>query len=323
MWLGEYVVLDGVPAIVAAVDRHAQCRITSHEDPQDHSLVVSTSLHPDTWRLRGRNGEIHAPDHPVFDLIHTVQQHLAAQHIALPTRGAHLHFDSSALSEDTKLGLGSSAAIAALSAVALSKEDHWQPQDTVKLHALTHHAHHAFQGGVGSGSDVAAACIGGILRMHKGHAPQPIDAPHIYPLILATGVAANTADFVRSVQAQKPKESVKQALTDMKQATLRGLHALETTHADAFLDAVKHFHRAEVQLTKASNVPVVTDEIAHIVESMETYGGAAKASGAGGGDIVIAFFADADQRAHAAAQAGHRGLRVLALNVESRGVLAS
>lgn len=323
MWIGEYVVLDGAPAVVAAVDRHATCTITPHSDPDDPRLVVSTSLSPQTWRLRGREGAIYAPKDPVFRLIDTVRKCLKSHGIALPKDGAQLHFDSAALSDEAKLGLGSSAAIAALSAVALSAQDHWLPQDGAKLHALTHRAHQAFQGGVGSGSDVAAACMGGVLRMQKGQPPTPIESADVYPVILFTGQSANTADFVRSVQAKKEIPRVKQSLADMEQATLRGISALESARTDAFLDAVRHFHRAEVQLTEASNVPIVTDEIATIVEYMETCGGAAKASGAGGGDIVIAFFADRARQEQAAHKARNQGLRVVPLAVESRGVLVS
>lgn len=322
MWLGEYVVLDGAPALVAAVDRRAQCTITPHDDPTDRSLILQSSLSDAQWTLRGQQGDVHAPIDPVFHLIHAVQQTLEAASIALPTRGYTLCFDSSALAHEQKLGIGSSAAIAALAAVALTEPTHWASDDKTALFRLTQRAHQQFQGGVGSGSDVAAACMGGILRTQKGCDPQPMPPTSLHTLILYTGQAANTSDFIRAVQAKKDRSEVRRALQHMTDATYVGVEAMEQNDTSRFLDAVRAFHRNEFKLTVASGVPIVTDDIAEIVESMEACGGAAKASGAGGGDIVIAFFADLDSKIRAADAARAADFQVLPIAVESRGVLA-
>lgn len=320
MILGEYVVLDGAPAIVAAVDRHAKCTVTPHINDDDPSLILRSSLTDQVWTLRSTHGVLIPPNDPAFQLISVVQQHLQRAHIPLPARGATLTFDSRALSSDAKLGLGSSASIAALAAVALSEKSTWTSKNTDALFHLTHAAHQEFQGGVGSGSDVAAACFGGVLRMQKGCDPRPVPLPQLYPVVLYTGNAANTADFVRNVHAQRHKPSVQQALKEMESAATRGVLALEHAAYDEFLSAVRTFHRAEVKLTQASGVPVVTDDIAKIVDFMETCGGAAKASGAGGGDIVIAFFADAHGQQRAIKNATRHALHVVPLNIEPRGV---
>lgn len=321
MILGEYVVLDGAPAVVAAVDRHAKCTATPHADPADRSLVLRSSLTDHAWTLRSTNGVLVPPIDPAFHLIAIVQQHLQRANLPLPARGATLHFDSRALASDAKLGLGSSASIAALAAVALTEEGTWTRDNAAALFKLTHAAHQEFQGGVGSGSDVAAACFGGVLRMQKGCDPQPIPWPALHPVVVYTGASANTADFVRNVHAQRDKPTVHQALADMESATICGIHALENAMYNEFLNAVRAFHRAEIKLTQASGVPVVTDGIAKIVDFMETCGGAAKASGAGGGDIVIAFFADATAQQRAIERAAHHALHVLPLAIEPRGVV--
>jgi len=322
MWLGEYVVLDGAPALVAAVDRHATCQIAPPNEQNDRSIKIRSSLNDQTWILRDKEGSLHAPNDPSFELIFGVQQHLQNAEIPLPTDGCTLYFDSSTLSDDQKLGLGSSAAIAALSAVALADPSAWKTRDPRALFELTHQAHQDFQGGVGSGSDVAAACMGGVLRMQKGSKPTPVPTPSIHTLVVYTGHAADTAQFVRAVRDQMHRTVVKHALDRMARASEEGVLALDQKNTASFLDAVRTFHAAEVQLTQASSVPIVTSEIAQIVESMERCGGAAKASGAGGGDIVIAFFEDADAPLQAAQHAEKAGFQVIELSVEPRGVLA-
>lgn len=327
MWLGEYVVLDGAPALVAAVDRHAECRISAHKDSDDMRLIVRTSLSDQAWLLRDQEGRIFESEHKEFALIDTVRQTLQDAEIPLPRRGGTLFFDSTALSQDQKLGLGSSAAIAATAAIALSETNRWSADDALAIVELTQHAHQAFQGGLGSGSDIAAACMGGVLRMQKGCAPRRIFGPAIYPLVIYTGYAANTADFVRAVGAAKDRPGVQAALEAMGLHATRGASAFEAKDTTAFLDAVRAFHRAEVHLSKASSVPVVTQEIADIVDFMETYGGAAKASGAGGGDIVVAFFPTQESQEIAARQASKhadpQGWAVIPLAVEAKGVLDS
>lgn len=327
MWLGEYVVLDGAPALVAAVDRHAECRVTPHQDSDDTRLIIQTSLGDQTWLLRDRKGQVLEDERKEFALINAVRQTLQDAEIPLPTRGATLYFDSTRLSQDDKLGLGSSAAIAATATVALSEAAHWSADDAPAVFELTQRAHQTFQGGLGSGSDIAAACMGGVLRMQKGCEPRKITGPALHPLVMYTGYAANTADFVRAVRAAQHRPDVQTALHLMAQHATRGASAFEEKNQTAFLDAVRNFHKAEVLLTTASNVPVVTKEIANIVDLMETCGGAAKASGAGGGDIVIGFFPTQEAQRTAVEQAEkmapNHGWAVIPLAVEANGVLDS
>lgn len=327
MWLGEYVVLDGAPALVAAVDRHAECRVSPHLDGDDTRLVVRTSLSDQTWLLRDREGQVFSDARKEFALINAVRQTLQEEDVPLPTSGATLFFDSTRLSQDDKLGLGSSAAIAATATVALSDTDYWSADDASTIFELTQRAHQKFQGGLGSGSDIAAACLGGVLRMQKGCEPRRINGPPVYPLVIYTGYAANTADFVRAVRAAQDRPNVRAALDTMAHHATRGASAFEAHDQAEFLDAIRSFHKAEVLLTAASNVPVVTEEIADIVDFMETFGGAAKASGAGGGDIVIAFFPTQESQRVAAQRAekhaAKHGWAVIPLAVEARGVLDS
>lgn len=323
MWFGEYVVLDGAPGLVAAVDRHASCAIDRRFPDPAYALSLRTSISETIWRIPiGQKAPFQAPCES-FRLLESVFRTLQAAGIPLRTDGADIRFSSEALNAETKLGLGSSAAIAALAVVALQESSHLQHADSSTIHALAHQAHLDFQGGVGSGSDIAAACYGGLLRMERGKAPRRIEAPLPQTLVIYTGQEANTRDFVRRIHAQRGEPAVAEALQTMHDLAFVGAAALEAGDHAAFLDHVRRFHRAEVALTAASGVPVVTPDIAHAVQLIEQCGGAGKASGAGGGDILIGFFEDRAQRDTAISLAVHAGLDVIPLAVEAMGVLDS
>lgn len=332
MLLGEYVVLDGAPALVAAVTRHAVGQLTT-KDPSG-VIRIHSDLHDTPWTLRSETGEIHAAPHASFALVEAVYETLIAADVALPASGCELFLSSSELSSDTKLGLGSSAAIAAITTLALAGEVGTTLPTDAAVHALTDAAHRRFQGGVGSGSDVAAACFGGILRMSAGEPPRRVDrfenSRHIggllHPadenlLVVYTGYAANTRDFVRSVRAQAHHPDVQRALHAMRDAAEMGVSSFEGGEYGAFLDAVRRFHRAECALTNASQVPIVTNEIATAVDIFERAGGVGKASGAGGGDIVLGFFPSREERRAAEVQLQKTSLQVVDLSIETRGVL--
>lgn len=320
MWLGEYVVLDGAPALVAAVDRHAVCRVQAATGGQHAAqLTVSTSLNDRPWVVLAADGTRQpAPDDPHFALLRAVVETLDDKGIALRTDRMDLHFSSSRLSEETKLGLGSSAAIAALAARTLAGDALATVED---VHAIARAAHDRFQGGVGSGSDVAAACFGGLLKIERGQPARRLDVALPHTIVIYTGYAANTRNFVRSIQAQRGEIALEAALATMTEATIAGVAALEAGDLSSFLHHVKAFHRGEEALTRASGVPVVTPEIRDAVRLFEHCGGAGKASGAGGGDIVIGFFATTGDRDRALDQAVSAQLDVIPLAVDARGVL--
>jgi phosphomevalonate kinase len=64
------------------------------------------------------------------------------------------------------------------------------------------------------------------------------------------------------------------------------------------------YGRGMAALGHAANVPIVTEKLGRIAQLAEQAGGAAKPSGAGGGDVALALFPDdkSDQRFRALCQ---------------------
>jgi phosphomevalonate kinase len=267
---GEYAVLDGAPAVVAAAGRTARAAFLPGLVPA--SAVVAVAVE----RARAA---------------------LATRGLTLPVGAVRV--DTSAFQhEGVKLGLGSSAA-AAVASVAASFESVGLPiaDESALLLAVADGAHRAAQGGVGSGGDIAAAVLGGFLRYVRTPAGTvawtPLTLPvglHLVPFW--TRAAARTTDFISGVRRfaqEKPAEHARR---------MGDLSAAAVAFADAFaadahrtVTAAATYGEALAALGVDAALPIVVPAVAAAAALASHLGGAAKPSGAGGGDMGIAFFA--------------------------------
>ena len=67
--------------------------------------------------------------------------------------------------------------------------------------------------------------------------------------------------------------------------------ALRAGDAERTVAAAAAYGEAMARLGAAAGLPIVEDRLAHIAALAAEAGGAAKPSGAGGGDVAVAFFA--------------------------------
>lgn len=294
-WLGEYAVLDGAPAVVAAVDRYA---VTLRRDAD---TAVYFCHDEGAFPLWSASGEL-LPD-GVWDGADLVAAVAAEVHARFGAPAAcRLHTDSTALSSDTKLGLGSSGAVAAGLAAALMPD-----LDADAALELALAAHWRFQDGRGSGADVVASCFGGLSVMQRGMDPTPVEAPSdLQFMALYTGVAANTrtlVDAFRAWQSSDPSSAnVVNALTATATA---GVDALRGGDVSGWLAAVGAYVELERALTNAG-VGIANEPVERALRAAEEAGWVAKPSGAGGGDVVVCFgaaTADPERLIHAARDA--------------------
>jgi phosphomevalonate kinase len=165
--LGEYAVLDGAPALVAAVDIGVACTFT----PGD--TQTTTSPYGDTRFVDAALAREQAPV------------------------GCYAFSDHNAPQTESKPGLGGSAAatvVATYAARALSGR-------TVSPEAVFRSAyatHHEVQGS-GSGVDVAASTFGGMLRFYRGQVPEPVPASDL--VVVWSGSSAKTGPRVQRYRA--------------------------------------------------------------------------------------------------------------------------
>jgi len=297
--IGEYAVLAGGTAVVAAVDR----------------------------RVIGRFVPGAAPATPlVKHVVDAVRAHLLEAG-ETPPDGAPV-LDSAALSTDAgKLGLGSSAAVAAAGVGAmLEAAGRNIEQDRDLVLGLADRAHRAAQGGRGSGADVAAAIHGGVIRCARigdKFDVQPLGLPRDLEIVVfSTGTPSSTVDHLKALEAFAENDR------GLYQLRLRGIGELA-------LEIVSCWAAGDVKqiasLTRFTNnqlhalgveigMPIVTPPLAAAAKLAEELGGAAKPSGAGGGDVGVAFLTDRGAAETFRQRAPHIGLEILSIRTGASGL---
>ncbi len=210
-----------------------------------------------------------------------------------------------------KLGLGSSAAVAvATAALALNSGD-----ERVLETAIA--GHRAANDGLGSGVDVAACYHGGVIATTRQPAqvlPLPSRLGKLELFVLFTGKSASTSELVR---AARHCAKWAQWSPVLKRLAEEGCAAYQKGEADRFLAIVAQYGRAMAGLGHDAGVPIVTEEIDALMRHAAELGGAAKPSGAGGGDIVIAWGSAPEMGEQLAERTG---AQLIDLRIDPRGL---
>jgi degradative hydroxymethylglutaryl-CoA reductase len=308
--IGEYAVLEGVPAVVTAVGVRAVAHAGDGPDraaPSDLSLAAHACVRE---HLSLGPGDVPCVDTGPF------------------ARGPR------------KLGFGSSAAVAAAVVgfhLAEAGHDLEHPATRARALELAAAAHHRVQGG-GSGGDVAAAVLGGTLRFVRGRAPEPLaPAPWLHVGFVDVGAPAVTSALVQQVRGAAPRDPAAYAaaideLAAAAEIFVRG-HAAPDPSGLAQLREATHRHLAGLaRLQALAGAPILTPAIAAVCELAAAAGLAAKPTGAGGGDLVVVFAASQGQldrfgrelqRAHGLALLDRIGVGAPGLRREPRPPVSS
>ena len=298
---GEYGVLHGGTAVVAAVDRRVVARFVQ-------GAAASTPV--------------------VAEAIAAVRAHCQATGASLPDGAPEI--DSAALSDaGRKLGLGSSAAVAAAAvAVLLEAAGLNVEAERSLVFTLAERAHRASQGGRGSGADVAAAVLGGVIaytRPEGGGAPsiRPLVPPtHLTPVVVSTGTPSATVGHVTAVErlAARDPETHARRLREIRGAADAFLQGYEAGDGPGLLQAVGAAHQALAALGRDADLPIVTPALEAAAKLARELGGAAKPSGAGGGDVGVAFFFDPDAAEAFRSRVAPLNLQILSIITGARGL---
>jgi phosphomevalonate kinase len=270
--VGEYAVLEGGAAVLAAVSRRAVAQYVPGLAPA--SPVVAETV------ARAR----------------ALLEDLAP---ALPP-GAALVDTAAFRRGEVKLGLGSSAATAVATAGAVlsyAGVDITTRRDL--LFRIADEGHRAAQGGTGSGGDIAAAVHGGFVGFLRAPGAPPIVRRLSRPsglvlLVFWTGVAASTPRLVQAVRALGERSPATYAalMDELRKSGERFAHAFLSNDARGAVRHADDYGRLLEKLGASAEVPIVTPLFAEAAALARGLGGAAKPSGAGGGDVGVALFGD-------------------------------
>ena len=174
------------------------------------------------------------------------------------------------LGRGQKPGFGGSAAACVAACVAAGRP----ATDATHIHAQV-------QGG-GSGIDVAAAIHGGTLRFTQGEV-SPM--PPLDPVVIWSGRSARTGPRVARWQVLEGRARF-----------VRRSRQIVDHFADDPIAAMDAALALLIELTHAAGIDYLTPAHQRITDLARAHGGAAKPSGAGGGDCAIALFPDPDAR---------------------------
>jgi phosphomevalonate kinase len=300
---GAYTVLEGAPAVVAAVDRYASAdpaRPAERLTEELHAAMVLGVLDKAPW----------------FD--------------ASPLRATAPGHAS------RKLGLGSSAAILVASIAARGAWRRWERGDgppwwdetALLTGALA--AHRAAQGG-GSGLDVAASVLGGVLRCSLDlDAPAPLHPgprleasshalpPDILIAVLASEAESRTSSMLAAVRAFAARDPPGYRAL-LSEAAAGAFAATSATSAADFAAALDRQVEALTALGDRAGAPIVTPTLRQLRPDAAAEGAALAPSGAGGGDVAI-FVGSRPPSAAFLTRAHAAGLTLEPMTIGARGV---
>ena len=282
--LGEYAVLAGADALVMAVDRHCTAEI---------GPCAERLCRLETWAPTRAVARFEPAAPSGVGLVDHVVRELPARD---PGGAWAARIDTRPFFvDDRKLGLGSSAA--ALCAFASC----WAVQTgrTAPSVETLIQCHRAFQGGVGSGLDVAAAVTGGVIQYRIDPGAEAVIGSVRLPNSVGfagvfTGISAKTLDFVEQFErwrSARPAESGS-LLDTLRGVSETGCAAAREGDALAFLGAIERYAEQLERLGQLIGREIVTAPHREVGALARRFGVVYKTSGAGGGDLGLAFCSD-------------------------------
>lgn len=314
---GEYAVVEpGHPAVIVAVDQFVTVTL---EETQDEGSIQSEQYRSIPVRWTRKNTELvldirENPFHYILAAIRLTEKYAQEQNASLTFY--HLKVTSELDNANgRKYGLGSSGAVTVATVKALN-EFYQLGLDNEKIFKLSALAHLAVQGN-GSCGDIAASCYGGwiafstfdhpwvkehleTLTLHEllnSHWPslmiEPLPVPKQLRLLIGwTGSPASTSDLVDRVHRSKgDKElSYQSFLDESKACVTQMIHGFKTDDIRMIQTALRKNRALLLQLTDLTEVVIETPALKNLCDLAEQFGGAAKSSGAGGGDCGIVLF---------------------------------
>lgn len=345
--LGEYAVLEGAPALVMAVDRRAEVHLRRTQHDTHRVSAPSLGVQDAGFRITA-DGDLRWQDPAQrLPLLESTVAGLLATRVVpdagLLQPGFDLSLDTTAFYDaagtspgqhGTKLGFGSSAAltVAAASALAIhAGRGAATANRRIWLEQLLH-LHRDFQGGRGSGADIAASLLGGLIDYRlrqKGEILQPAFRTARLPQSLVcrfiwTGKAASTGDFLERLEQWRRAHSGAYD-THMQALGAIAAEAAETACAPQpdgarFLDAAARYAAALDAFGTATGLPIHSAEHRALADIARQHGVVFKPCGAGGGDFGVALCDDPERAQAAVAAMQEAGFSEVALPVAPEGL---
>lgn len=281
---GEYAVLDGAPAIGAAVNRRA---IVTIENIDSNWHIVNAPGHTETeGRFRqASDGLQWCSGGEMYSLL----EHVWLASKVMPETMLSLELDTRSFRDPNsgaKIGIGSSAALSVALATALCT----LPSGDGDVAGVAEIGHRAFQQGLGSGVDVVCSLVGGVIEYRRDERLyEPVAWPDgLYYKLLWSGVAADTQaqlDHLQQADDRPSRSALGDAATEIARIWRDGSAQRIVDEFEIYIDALRRF-------SVDHGLGIFDAGHADLAEIAATQGLVYKPCGAGGGDIGIVLGVD-------------------------------
>ena len=216
---------------------------------------------------------------------------------------ADVQLQNDAFFDDTghKLGIGSSAAavVAVLKAASMLDNRPFSIIEAIQFHRL-------LQNGVGSGIDVIASAMGGlVLARNCPDAPEIVRIPaQNLPCIalFASHHEAPTCSFIAAAKRAESTRPFRTCMENMRELCENMAHSVISGQKITFLEQIHALCALLKSFGNVIQMPIVPDFFQELEPIADACHVAIKPSGAGGGDILLAMASnpsDIDQFAQA------------------------
>lgn len=346
MLMGEYAVTElGHPGVVAAINRYLQCQLRagplfSLVFGRPRGLVISGDTWDDLLNHLSAHSALQIPAESLRILDHYFRDTGVLPRPFELRVSTELH-DSSG----RKYGLGSSSALTAAIIASLLTWTLSRSVDKDKIFKLAALAHLAVQPR-GSLADLAAAVFGGVICYQRFDAAQVIGwrtdhrlttlVERPWPGLIATpltarfpvpwrvgwtGQTASTPKMLdQAVQFRDVHPKIHADFLARSDAAVRAfVRALNTHSGFGIQDAVRQNRHALKEWGTRAQLAIETPAMQNALDLVESWGGAGKSSGAGGGDIIVGWINRAQQEDLGRAWDG-LNIETLFVNVDVKGM---
>ena len=302
LW-GEYAVLAGAPAGVMALSNRATIRMAPSPDEHWHFHSEGFVTEP------ARCPSDQLPSNPQSTFVRLILARWGYRSLAECANPLSITADSSAFfAAGEKLGLGSSAAVCAATYCALCELTQHSAllSDVMALHR-------DWQGGKGSGLDVASAWHGGLIHFQQGKAVSADWPTDLFWQVVWSGNSAKTTDHITHFERWRDGAD-NTPLNDL------AMLSNEICKQGPNLSLLTDYCQTLKALDEAAILNIFTQEHSRLGKLAAALGVLYKPCGAGGGDIGIAFSEDPQAIAAFRQQAAANGFLPLDLEMATDGV---
>lgn len=342
--LGEYAVLEGADALVAAIDRYVIVSVSPSNKKDFCQITTSLDLTPFVFKINDKGKILPEAMHSAH-LLNSMRFAIAAtEHVCsqilkfdFPLSPFQLHIDTSqfyTFGNKSKFGLGSSAALTVAIITALANyfaADAHMFKNEMDLFRYAFKTHLYSQGNRGSGIDIASSVFGGVIVYNIGLIKETDSFPRqgqgriledLFMLPVWTGVAASTRQLLSKIDHYKNKKHniYKETMLELQNLSNQGCLAYMNNNKRIFLDMVDKSFTVLKNFSNESKIDIISEVHQKIAGLVHNKGGIYKPSGAGGGDFGLAFFENNSAMKKAENLLSENKFGSIPLKVESKGV---